>query len=554
MELITASELLSLLDILFILVVDYVDNGPDSPPDKETAKELHSISRRDVARWGKDLPSLKPSIDAALAGSDKTEPLALLGTEIKDMFDNYRGEQSFTSQELEVLKALGLYLRTDSEAALAKIQKMAGIVRNPFISSRFAPKEVGHQDIEGLRAIVFKLVGRNDTALTLDEAKQVKETHPEEYEVYMQYRREHNQIWKDALVSYIRNSGHETVPYEELLAFLHANGIEHMLPLGFTGEIDDLGRLYTNNGKLIDGVPNATTFPSILMNKMWGKPEGKDFVFQAVRSDGGPGPYFYTLDYKKEASRAKFAKVADLAPKIMSMQKKWFAHVKQFKITDPTSVEATILEILYEFAARVGTPNKPTFGVSTLLVKHASVDPGTGNITLRYLGKDSIKTVHKLMKADPVQKYVIAALMQLLEGKQPKDRIFTVDKGTRKIPVNPSAVNAYWRSLGAEGIGVHKIRTFRGTHLFNELVEKAMEKPPKDERAALELLTKMGEQVGKLLNHIRTLASGGTKVTGTTALQNYVDPTAQIHFFRQLGFRIPKFLEKFDTPQEGDHE
>jgi hypothetical protein len=371
---------------------------------------------------------------------------------------------------------------------------------------------------------------------------------------HIQYRKEHNQIWKDALVSYIRNSGHDTVPYEELLAYLHANGIDHMLPLGFTGEIDDLGRMYTNTGKLIDGVPNATTFPSIIMNKLYGKPGGKDFVFQAVRSDGGPGPYFYTLDYKKEAARAKFAKVADLAPKILSMQKKWFLKVKQFKIEDPTSVAATILEILYEFAARVGSPGNPTFGVSTILVKHCAVDSGTGNITIRYKGKDSISTVHKLIKADATQKYVIAALMQLLEGKQPKDRVFTVDKGTRKIPVNANVVNAYFKSLGApEGITVHKIRTTRGTHLFIELMEKVMEKPPKDERKALEIFTKMGEQVGKLLNHVRTMASGGTKVTGTTALQNYIDPTVQIQYWRTLGMRIPKFLEKFDTAS-GDHE
>jgi len=545
--LITASELLNLLQPLFVLVVDYADNGPESKPDKETAQELKSIPKAVIAKWGKQLPSLLPSIQAALAGTEKAEHLVLLGTEIKEMFETYRAEKSFTSQEIDVLKALGLYLRTDSGAALAKIQKMAGIVHSPFVSSRFAPKQ-GQQKSDTLRALVFEMVGREDTALTLDEAKQVKETHPEEYQQYLAYRKEHNQVWKDAVVSYIRKSGHETVPYEELLAYLHANGIDHMLPIGFTGEIDDLGRLYTNTGKMIDGVPSAVTFPTMIMNKQFGKEGGKDFVFQAIRSDGEPGPYFYTSDYKKEAARSKFQHVADLAPKIVSMQKKWFTKVKQFKITDPTSVAAVILEILYEFAARVGSPNNPTFGVSTILVKHCAVDHATGNITIRYKGKDGVSTVHKLVAADPTQKIVIKALLELLEGKQPKDRVFTVDKGERKIPINANVVNAYFKSLGApEGTTVHKLRTFRGTHLFNELMEKALEKPPKDERAALAVLTKMGEQVGKLLNHVRTMSSGGTRVTGTTALQNYIDPTAQIQFFRTLGYRLPKFLEKFDS-------
>lgn len=554
--LITASVLLELEQILLILIVDYISSGDSRKPDKETTQQLKSIPRSAVQKWGANLPSLQTSIDAALAGSEKAQHLALLGTEIKDMFETYRAERSFTSQELDLLKAIGLYLRTDSEGALSKIQKMAGIVHSPFISSRFAPQDERKQDPEALRALVYSLVGRNDTALTLDEAKQVKETHPEEYAEYTRYRKEHNQIWKDAVVSYIRKSGHDTVPYEELLAYLHANGIDHMLPIGFTGEIDDLGRLYTHQGQLIDGVPSAMTFPTIIMNKLWGKAGGKDFVFQAMRSDGSPGPYFYTTDYKKAAAKEKFAKVADLAPKIVSMQKKWFAKVKQFKITDPTCVASVILEILYEFAARIGSPNNPTFGVSTILVKHVAVDPATKNITIRYKGKDGVNTVHKLMAADPVQKFVIKALLELLEEKNPKDRVFTVDKGERKIPVNANAVNAYFKSLGApEGITVHKIRTVKGSSLFLHLMEQILEKPPKDERKALEVFVKMGEQVGKLLNHIRTMASGGTRVTGTTALQNYIDPAIQVQYWRALGFRVPKFLEKFDTSntEAGDH-
>jgi hypothetical protein len=71
-------------------------------------------------------------------------------------------------------------------------------------------------------------------------------------------------------------------------------------------------------------------------------------------------------------------------------------------------------------------------------------------------------------------------------------------------------------------------------------------KRPKTEKEALAALKKMSEAVGKALNHVRRMA-GTTKVTGTTALANYISPEVQIFFFRQLGFRIPKFLEKFDA-------
>lgn len=553
---VTASQLMSLLEILFVLVIDYQDSGPERRPNKETAEELKILGVPTVKQWGKDLPALTDSINAALNGRNKAQQLAILGQEIREEFQHFRANERFTAQELEVLQALGSYLRTDSEIALKKIKKMAGIVANRFISKHLAP-EVGtqHESGDALRKLVYEMVGRDDTALTLDEAKQVKELHPELYKAYLQYRRLHSQVWKDAMVAYIRNSGHNTVPYEELLAYLHANGIDHMLPVGFTGEIDDLGRLYTNSGHMVDGVPNAVNFPSVEMNKRYGKPGAKDYVFQSIRTEGGPGPYFYTVDYKKAAAREKFAKVADLAPKIISMQKKWFTKVRNFDIQNVQSICALELEMLYEFSARIGslgnaTGGTSTFGIATLLVKHVSAN-GNG-LVIRYKGKDGVSTVHKLMKSDVNQRYVIADILQLMEGKQPSDRLFTVTKPNgRMIPIGGGLVNQYFKSLGAPpGTTVHKLRTFRGTHVFNQLVADLFEKkPPKDEKMAMVQFKKIAEAVGKILNHVKRGATG-TKVTGTTALNAYIDPTAQVAYWRQLGFRPPKYLEKFDETKE----
>ncbi len=553
--LITASMLSSLLEALATLCIDYNDNGAERKPDSETAAELKAIQGPALKLWGKELPSLRDSFNAANAGRNKAEQLALLGQEIKEKFADFRSNERFTAQELELLAALGSYLRTDSEVAWKKLQKFAGILNNPYISKRMAPK-VGSQKKSGneLRTLVHEMVGRDDTALTLDEAAQVKELHPDLYKQYLAYRKQHNQIWKDAAVSYVRQSGEHTVPYEELLAYLHANGIDHMLPLGFTGNVDDLMRMYTHDGHLIDGVPNAVTFPEVIMNRTYGTPGGGDFVFQAQRSGGGPGPYFYTTDYKKAASREKFAKVANLMPRLDQMQKKWFALVKKFDPQNLQSVAATVLEILYEFSARVGSVGNAaggssTFGVSTLLVKHVSIDP-QGNVILRYKGKDGVATVHRMAVNDPNQKYLCHNIQMLMQGKQPKDRLFTIAKATGKfVAVTAGQVNQMFKAMGApEGVTVHKIRTARGTGLFNDLVAKLFDsgKVPKNEQQATLLLKSLGEQVGKLLNHVRR-GVNGTKVTGVTALNNYVDPSAQVALFRQLGFRPPKFLERFDV-------
>jgi hypothetical protein len=60
---------------------------------------------------------------------------------------------------------------------------------------------------------------------------------------------------------------------------------------------------------------------------------------------------------------------------------------------------------------------------------------------------------------------------------------------------------------------------------------------------------KMGEAVGKALNHVRRGANG-SRVTGVTALANYIDPEVQIAFFTQLGFRPPKSLERYMMDEE----
>lgn len=551
---IPASQLVNLLEVLYVLIIDYADNGAERKPDAETAEELRHLGTPAVRQWGAELPALRDSINAALSGRNKAEQLAILGGDVKDKFQDFRKNQRFTTQELEILKALGAYLRTDSEVAFNKIKKFAGLINNPFISKRLAPK-VGSQKKSGneLRRLVYDMVGRDDTALTLDEAKVVKESYPEEYKQYLTYRKEHSRIWKEAAVSFIRNSGHHLVPYEELLEFLHVNGIDHMLPLGFTGQVDDLMRMYTADGHLIDGVPAATNFPSVEMNETYGQPDGGHAVFQAIRGNGGPGPYFYTVDFKKAAAREKFAKVGNLGPKIEGMQRKWFQMVKRFRPDNISCVSAVILELLFEFSARIGSVGnsaggKSTFGIATLLVKHMMVD-SAGNVIIRYRGKDGVPAAHKLMKADPVQKFVIAALMQLMHGKQPNDRLMTVQKGNRLLLVGGGAVNTYFRSLGAGDVTVHKLRTYRGTTLFGELMEKALERPIKDEAKAMAIYKKMGELVGKQLNHVRRGANG-TKVTGVTALANYIDPTIQIAFFTQLGFRPPKSLERYMIDEE----
>jgi hypothetical protein len=551
--LLTASRATPFIALMYAVFIAKLQ-GKGGKPDEDTRLEISSLAKEVLPVWGPSIPSLKPLLIQVLNGKGNDQAYQQLGQIIKTLVPQGKGDEHVPQEDLELLKALGAYFRTDSEIAKARLIKFASLTKNSWIVQRLTP-QVGDQQStkSALESLVRKLVGRKDTAMTLDEASKVKGVNPEGYKQYLALRKEFNQAWRDALVAFIRKSGKTMVPYKDAVEYLKLNGIDHMMPQGFTGLIDDLGRLYTTKGKAIDGVPNAVTFPTVMMNPTYGKAEGGDWVFMAQRSDGSPGPYFYTSDFKKGQAQQKFKKVAELSTKMEAMRKKWFAKVKSFNIDDPASVVSVVLEILFEFAARIGSVGNAahgasTYGVGTLLVKHAIIDPA-GNITLRYKGKDGISTVHKLLKADPYQKFVIAALDELLANKDPKERIFTYNKGQKQVPVSGTQVNQVFKSFGApEGTTVHKLRTFTGSKIFLEGMNEALEKKmPKTDKEAMVLFTKLAELVGKKLNHVRTMASGGTKVTGATALAAYIDVNLQILYWTKVGFRIPKFLEKYSA-------
>jgi hypothetical protein len=550
-QMLLASRATPFIALMYAIMIDKLQ-GKGGKPDEETTLEITSLAKEVLPVWGKAIPDLRDVCLSVLRGKGKEEAWSMLGQILKKLVPEGKSDEQIPSADLELLKALGAYFRTDSEIAKTKLIKFASMTKNPWIVQTLAPKTGNQQNTKAaLEKLMQKLVGRKDTALTLEEAPKVKAVNPEGYRQYLSLRKEFNQAWRDALVSFIRKSGKEKVPYKDAVDYLKLNGIDHLMPEGFTGLIDDLGRLYTQKGIAIEGVPNAVTFPRVTMNPTYGKKEGGDWVFMARREDGGPGPYFYTTDFKKGQARLKFKKVADLSTKIEAMRKKWFSRVKVFDITKPECVAATVLEILYEFAARIGSlgnvaHGQSTYGVATLLVKHAIIDPA-GNITLRYKGKDGVATVHKLVKGDPYQKFVIEALHKLLSDKDSKERIFTYEKAGKRIPLSPAQVNQFFKACGApEGTTVHKIRTVTGTKIFTEMMNQVLEKKlPKTEKEATALFTKLAEAVGKKLNHIRTTASGGTKVTGATALAAYVDVSVQLLYWSTVGFRIPKYLEKY---------
>jgi len=533
----TASQLASLLQILGALVADYIKNTKD-PMDPILVPLVKTR-----LQW-KDLPSLDHAIDTAVMGGSKLEALYQLGTELRDALPVFRNNPEYTTPELQMLKALRSYLSTDSVTALNFIRRNASLFKSTVLSQFFVP-DITASDHAALSDLVRSLVGRNGKHLTAQEAQLLRETSPKEYQKYLDLRKAHNIEFKAVLSNYVRATGKPKIPYRQVYDFIVSEGFTHSLVPGFTGLIDDQGRWYTKTGELIAGVPNLSTYDRVLMND--GKDPDAQWVFKALKPDGDFA-YAYTTNFKRDQSAAKFEHVADLMAKLPSIRRKWLAKVKAFDIADKESVAAVVLELLYLFAARIGSD--PGRGVGTLLVKNVRVH--TTGINLAYLGKDSIPTKHMLRDSNPQHKFLIEALKQLVGDKKPSMFVFTANTGSRIVRVTPADVNRLFHTLGApSGVSVHKIRTSRGTTLFRELMEKdAAKRKPATEKEAVARYKAMTEEVGKLLNHKRGVGEADEKVTGITAAGAYIDLTLQLNLWTTWGFRPPLALEKLAKSEE----
>ena len=390
-----------------------------------------------------------------------------------------------------------------------------------------------------LKKLVKRLVGRNDIVLSLEESKQAREMYPEVYKQYLAERRAYNEGWKTIGRAFLTK---DFTRYQDLVDHLAGEGYEHVLSAGFTGYIGKDFKLYTKDKKLIDGAPTPSFYPSVVMNPKFGASEADAWVFRGIKVDGTKGGYFYTAEFKHDQHQQKHMNVRELD--LPAIRKKWLPHVRKFDPTNAKCVAGTVLEMLYQFTARIGTPNNSTFGISTLLVKH--VHPQKSGLVIKYLGKDSVATTHKLNPAVLEHRVLIKNIEALMANKTTKDLLFTVERADKFIRMPPTIVNKFWRMCGApEGVTVHKIRTWRGTRAFYAVVTDILtRKRPKTLKDAKARFKEAAEAVGKMLNHVRSTDSGD-KVTGVTALKSYVDPAAQCLYWLELGYPLPPALQKY---------
>lgn len=535
---------MDLVQLLMAFVIAYLEG---SYPIKDLEGVLVPANRRKCTAW---IPELKDAL-AAYDRGDEIDWLELAAG-VSAYAETYAKEPGAKASFLQYLRTFATYYKSSSDNALKALSKLSGLLEDDYIQGYFSTEDIDQAPVRQDLATLVKKLGGTGIGLTLEQSKDAKERDPARYKQYLDLRRQFTLAWKSAIGNFVRSTGNITVPLADVLKHLKSKGIEHGMPTGFTGRIDAHGNWYTIYGDKIDGgAPSVVMFPTVRMNPAF-SPESP-WVFQAMRTDGTAGNYFYTTEYKKQAAEEKFAAVASFDPE--KARKRWLPLIKAFKPNDPKPecVAALILEILYQTSNRIGTsmnktsPKEGGFGICTLMVGHFYPQPD-GSVRFIYLGKDSVKTVANIKKTDsPVHRLVCDAVNALAEGKKPREPLFTYAlKNNTYRPIQPGFVNRLFRQCaGSQDLTVHKLRTARGTAMFQEYINTLFEKKKKlDAKGVMEQWKKAGEVVGKQLNHVRRSAEGTASVQPMTSLKNYIDPSMQVQLFQHYGVPIPTYLEK----------
>lgn len=416
-----------------------------------------------------------------------------------------------------------------------------------------------------IQNLVKKMTGSRTTEMTTELIKELRSEYPELIKKYNKYKKEFNQQWKLVLEKMCDEKKTNFVAHEDLINRLEKENVFHYVPSGFDGAISKTGKWYCKVGAAyhpVNGSPSGYVFPQVRMNPNFGK--NSPWVFQAIRHDGTGGNYYYTRAFNIQSRQEKFAKVRDLLDKIDKIRTKWLKIIKNE--TNIDQIAAIMLELLYRFSARIGSEGNgtrhghKTYGISTLCRKHCKLKEN--GFTLSYLGKDGVKTKHTFTVETEHDKVILKTITKLMQNKHPAEPLFTyqLGNGTRR-PVRGSVVNKLFNQLGSKDCTVHKLRTYHATFLAQQLLDemKLKRKRFRNVKDAKAALTKIAEQVGKKLNHVRRTKEGKQTITGSTALANYIDVMLQADFYRHYGIDMPTALEKMlgidkdmETLNEGD--
>lgn len=507
---------------------------------------------QDFVRQFKLTKEFDAAVKSVVAGAnpvrdDKADLLiSNLMEKIKEFRPKFHAETDISSVELTMLNDFRLAHLNNSEAAIKRLYKNINYLGEPKIAKLFV-SESNDIDVSKTYAAHDKLLAKLGGAATGAVPTEVAEKWQAHFKNTGERLKDHknflayNKVIRESaaagLAQIVRNSGELLMRTRDAAAALDKLGIRHSIPKGFVGYVDSSGQYFTNEKRplAVKGMSGV-----VVMNPEYDAKNDIGYVCTHEPPNAVSVYRVYTANYVANSKRTKFEASSIVTTKLATLTKKW---VPDLSAADEGERKiATICELLYETSARVGsksgsTKGEQTFGISSIQVRHVRQLQNGYSIT--YLGKSGQRQRHVIKGTSARLRQAVAALSDFIEGKKGKDYVFDNSRGT---PITGTAIKKYLVSLGfPSAFKVHMLRTIRGTAEAKKLLAKSKFKPGGKWKESDVHKWVEGEMVkiGGILGH----ASNG-KVTSSTAIDSYIDPTILQEFYDNLGIRPNAKIQK----------
>ena len=482
---------------------------------------------------------------------------------MREKSSSYSTSPNLTNLYTSIVKDFRAYIKGDSEGAYVRLEKNAKETNEHEIYSRFIPAEQDvSSQVKTLRKLIRKYEPDNETyTLDLTVADRLHRDDDATYKQYLKLRLDIKKAYNAEVMTFVRQSGKKLVNIDSLKKHMKSIGMPNLLQDGFVGQIDENGAYYTikgskSIGRQLKTIPGGPCY----MNTAYDPDKDNTYVLKSKTPGAKNESLFYTIDFGATSQSDKYEKVLENIPYFEDARKKWIKDI--INGMGEKKLYAILCEVVYLSTARIGSKDinisqkgdnegKPTYGIRTLLCKHAKVE--ANRIYLTYVGvKTSARLRHYIYRDSPEGKAIYDYIVKRKDSAGPNDPIF-VNMGRM---ASPTKLNAYVKSLGLT-ITIHKFRTIRGTEYFRKYVEgnrTLSAKTTSDPKKVIDEVNKALEAVGKELGHYSTTPDG-KKITGATALQYYIVPTEVTSIFDRLGVRMPPAIKKVaDVAMRGSQD
>lgn len=524
------------------------EEKPISPSVKSKCKKEWETDLYEFAKiFGVSKVALKNLLAAAYDNKEFTTTidnnLSLLGKDLFKARDKMKKDLTVPKQQFDILKNMGSAFRNGGDTALKFLEKAVSTLKDTdlammFSNNRTDTGSTGDEQKEVFNDIkkLFKKYLKVDTDKpTKEQVAALKAKNAEAFKTYSKLRIQARDIALNFTRLFVRQSGKPFVSVKDLEAAYKKNKIVNSIPTGFTGNIDEASNLVTSEGLPIQGIGLAL---KVEMNPKYKPKEDNAYVLKFWT--GTQWQNAYTNNYiETHRAKKKEKKLTDLQDNYSVYRKKWLADMKGKESREKYCAAA--IETIFLTGGRKGDAGNEsvdratgakvkTHGITTLLVSHVSFSGDS--VKLAYTGKGMSPQDYVIKGVNADNKKLITIIKGLTKDKKDSDPLWTF-KG-KQIPT--TAVSKYWKSLGTTAT-LHSVRHLLGTKIAADVLKDCPLKKGVSQTEAEKWFKEAMKKVGEQLGH-----HSGEKVTATTALKNYVDPSLQKDFFKKLGLREPSWL------------